>query len=657
MKKFNAFILCLLLLITCALTGCAGFEVNRVKYYNETVATVGDTHITRYELLSAYNSYGNNYYVNQQGKTEKEAMSETLNLLMDRESLYQYSHGKTEYKPTPYQVNTAIEELFDSMDSSMKEYVKQAKRILNVKVEDSTEDSKSDTAYKYSDYSTVLKGKRAELKTKTVYYTDDTKVTVSTEPTDFAETVDYIVYVEQEEPSFDCVLGANRMSTLSDFEAESTLDLVISTYFDRFNTSLENEEKQTEIYNKVIALLSQDLIEGEKYLRDENGKAYNTVTKDLIKRYFRKAYNDKIKSLYLTNVRTNYLKNASGELSITALLDKYVSLVRTGYNKYANNIKNGYIPAMKDSSTKADDIWYHPILNDGENGKADTKFGYFIHTLIKFSDEQTTAIKNLDKAKSIYNLSDEQYRAQYDAIIAKTTATARNASTGLIDKDAEKISLSEILSEYNTISSMDEFVTFMFKYTGDTATLSQGMPYVVGTNGNSAMETAFTDEAVRLMTNGRPGDMTSSTTNTDSKNGDVMCITSYGIHLLYYVGEVDMFDIPYGEIESAYIATSNRQRITYYTDATKTVVTTDKTDYYTVTYNNNNLYKMEINPLTHQTYFDKLFDLVYPASSSTEVYATSTGYTAKENELIAVMRKTNPAKIYKTKLDSTKTSL
>lgn len=633
MKKFNAFILCLLLLITCGLTGCAGFEVNRVKYYNETVATVGDTHITRYELLSAYNSYGSSYYVDQQGKTEKEAMAETLNLLMDRESLYQYAHSQAEYKPTAYQVNTAIEELFDSIDSTMADYVKQAKRILNVKIEEADDSSSdSETAYKYADYNTVLKGKRAELKTKTVYYTDDSKETVSTTPTEFAETVDYIVYIEQEEPSFDCVLGSGRMSALSDYESDATLELVISTYFDKFNTSLENEEKQTQIYNKAVALLCQDLISSEKYLRDANGKEFNTVNKDLIKRYFKKAYDDKIKSLYLTNVRTNYLKNASNELSITALLDKYVSLVRTSYNKYANNIES-YKSAMKDVGTKADDILYHPTLNDGNSENADTKFGYFIHTLIKFSDDQTTAIKNLDKAKNIYNLSDAQYRAQYDAIVAETTAKTRNATTGLIDEDAEAVTLSQVLAEYDTISSLDEFVTFMFKYSEDTATLTQGMPYVVGTNGYSAMETAFTNEAVRLMTTSAPGAMTSSTTNTDSKNGDVMCITSYGIHLLYYVGEVDMFDVSFGEIESAYISTVDKEG------------------------NSNNLYKKEINPLTHQTYFDKLFDLVYPASSSTDVYANSNGYTAKENELIAQMRKTNPAHIYKTKLDATKTSL
>lgn len=643
MKKFNAFILCLLLLITCGLTGCAGFEVNRVKYYNETVATVGDTHITRYELLSAYNTYGSSYFVDQQGKSEKEAMAETLDLLMDRESLYQYAHSNAEYKPTAYQVNTAINELFDSIDNTMADYVKQAKRILNVKIADKTKDDDAETAYKYSDYNTVLKGKRAELKTKTIYYTDDTKGTVSTTPTDFAETVDYIVYIEQEEPAFDCVLGSGRLSALNDFESNSTLELVISTYFDKFNTSLENEEKQTEIYNKAISLLCQDLISNERYLRDANGKEYNTVNKDLIKRYFKKAYDDKIKSLYLTNVRTNYLKNASSELSITALLDKYVSLVRTSYNKYANtaNDKDStYKTAMKNASTNADDILYHPVLNDsaieseGSNAaKTDTKFGYFIHTLLKFNDDQTTEIKNLDKAKSIYNLTDEQYRAQYDAIVAKTTAKARNAKTGLIDSDTKSISLNEVLDEYDTVDSLDEFVTFMFKYTEDTATLTQGMPYVVGTNGYSAMETAFTDEAVRLMTTGTPGDKTSSTTNTDSKKGAVMCITSYGIHFLYYVGEVDMFDVSFGEIESAYIATADKIG------------------------NSNNLYKKEINPLTHQTYFDKLFDLVYPASSSTDTYANSTGYTAKEDGLIAEIRKTNPAHIYKTKLNSTKTSL
>lgn len=609
MKKFSAFILCFLFLITCGLAGCAGFSVNKVKYYNEVVATVGNTNITRYDLLSAYNSYGNNYYVNQLGKSEEEAFAETLNILMDRESLYQYAHGKAEYKPTAYQVNNAIQELFDNVDSSMEDYVKQAKRILNIKIVEETNDNDSQTAYKYADYDTNIVGKRAELKSN--------------------NGVDYIAYVEKEDPSFKCVLGSGNESALTDFESDATLELVIGKYFENFYNSLKDEDKQDAIYNKSISLLAQDLISSEKYLRDSNGKAYNTATKDLLKRYFKRAYDDKIKSLYLTNVRTVYLKNATDELSINALVEKYIELVQTSYLKYAN-FDESYKSAMKDAGTKADDILYHKNLDDG------TKFGYFVHCLIKFDDSesnnQVQDLKNLELLKNA-GMSDQEYRMNYDAIVSRTTAQARDAETGLIDEDSKEYSLTEILDEYKQVTNLDQFITFMFRFSEDTATLTQGMPYVVGTNGNSAMETAFTDEAVRLMTEGNVGDMTPATTNTDSKKGVTMCITSYGIHFLYYVGDVSDFDVPYSELETAYIASSNKEG------------------------NDNNLYFKELNPLTHETYFDMLFDKVYPAASSSDTYASTNGYTAKENELIQEIRKTNPAKIFETKLKATKSSL
>lgn len=609
MKKFSAFILCFLFLITCGLAGCAGFSVNKVKYYNEVVATVGNTNITRYDLLTAYNSYGNNYYVSQLGKSEEEAFAETLNLLMDRESLYQYAHGKTEYKPSEYQVNNAIQELFDSVDSSMDDYVKQAKRILNIKIVEDTTDSDSKTAYKYADYDTRIVGKRAELKSN--------------------NGVDYIAYVKKEDPSFKCILGVGNENALTNFESDATLELVISTYFDNFYKSLKDEDKQDAIYNKAISLLAQDLISSERYLRDANGKAFNTVTKDLLKRYFKKSYDEKIKTLYLTNVRTQYLKNATDELSIDALIEKYIDLVETSYLKYSN-FEDSYKKAMKDASTKADDILYHKDLSDG------TKFGYFVHCLIKFDDSennnQVQDLKNLELLKKA-GMSDTEYRLNYDAIVDRTTAQARNAETGLIDEDSKEYSLTEILDEYKQVTTLDQFITFMFRFSEDTATLTQGMPYVVGTNGNSAMETAFTDEAVRLMTKGNVGDMTPATTNTDSKKGVTMCITSYGIHFLYYVGEVDAFDVPYSELETAYIASSNKAG------------------------NDNNLYFKELNPLTHKTYFDMLFDKVYPAASSSDTYASTNGYTAKENEIVQEIRKSNPAKIYETKLKATKSSL
>ena len=47
-KKFSAILICLLMIITCSLAGCATFSINKVKYYNEVLATVDETKITRF---------------------------------------------------------------------------------------------------------------------------------------------------------------------------------------------------------------------------------------------------------------------------------------------------------------------------------------------------------------------------------------------------------------------------------------------------------------------------------------------------------------------------------------------------------------------------------------------------------------------------------
>ena len=81
MKKFSAIFICLLMIITCGLAGCATFSIDKVAYYNEVLATVDETKITRFDLLTAYNSYGNSYYVQQMGQSEGEALKSTLDLL------------------------------------------------------------------------------------------------------------------------------------------------------------------------------------------------------------------------------------------------------------------------------------------------------------------------------------------------------------------------------------------------------------------------------------------------------------------------------------------------------------------------------------------------------------------------------------------------
>ena len=646
MKKFTALFICLLMVITCGLAGCAGFSINKVKYYNEVLAEVGDTHITRYDLLSAYNSYGQSYYVSQMGKSEEEALASTLDLLIEREALYQYasnSENNNTYKPTPYQINSIVEDMFESLDNQLATYTKTAKSILNIDSEE-TEESKEDeeTAYLFEDYVVTNESRRAFVETTVTYYTDSTKSTVSQTETAYYTTEDKIIYnanLMEEPETYDKVL---EDKFLNNHTADGIITAIQNKYF---STSAENkglfikhlEEteagNETRIYNKVLELFTADLLDYEHYLRDENGKEYSKNTNDLVYRYIERNFDSEIQSQYLENVRTEYLKKEETSLSINLLLNEFNELYTKSYNKY-NNRESSYKDAMKNAGTDADSILYHPNLTED-----DTQFGYFIHTLISFNETQKSLYKTME------SMVREEEKADFLNLINNLFYSnaengnlihPRDAETGLVDTSVS-YTLEQVIEEYNAITAiadynekMSSFINFMFKYTGDTATLNSGMPYVVGTNGYSAMEQSFTDECVKLMETGNKGEMSS----VSASNLGGMCVTSYGIHLVMYVGEVNAYDYPLTDTNYAYISDVNKS------DDSNGVF---------------NLYHKTLNPLTNETYFDMLFNSVYPSSGDAEVFTSENGYSAYEESLIEEVK--NNVKIYKTKLEGTKTSL
>ncbi len=618
MKKFSAILICLLMIITCGLAGCATFSIDRVKYYNEVLATVDETKITRFDLLSAYNSYGNSYYVQQMGQSESEALQNTLDLLIDRELMYQYALDNNEtYKPTAYQVNEVVKEIFDSVDSQMETYIKKAKQILNIDIEESDDEEESDeTAYTLASYTYSPRAKvKSKLNNGVVEY--------------------YIEYITpKEDETFEKLIDS---SYLTNFTQQGTINELKTKYFEhlRENLNYDEGENATAIYNKIRTLFAQDLIDYEYYLRDENGKAYDKSTESLFDRYFERTFDSQIQSQYLDNIRIHYLENE--QLSIDLLIKEYDYLSTLSYNAYSSNY-DAYNNKMKDISTDGDSVLYHP-----ETG---AKFGYFIHTLISFDD-----IK--ENLKLLENEKDPQkYEEKYNEYIASLKVKARDSETGLVPEDAEELSLAQVIAEYNEIQSysnynekLSAFINFMFKYTGDTATLSAGMPYVIGydpssytgeidsnnslTGTYSAMVTEFTKEAISLMKNNEKGSM--STANLSEINN--LCITEYGIHLLFYVDNVNAYDIPYSDNSKVYIQNNNKLNEEKF-----------------------NLYTRVINPLTKETYFDKMFDIVYPASSG-EVYSSNNGYTEYEEELTTLSEKSHEVTKNITKIKATKTTL
>lgn len=604
MKKFTAIIICLLMIFACNLAGCASFSIDKTKYYNEVLAKVGDTHITRFDLLTAYNSYGKSYYESQQGQDEKTALNSTLNMLIDRESLHQYALTQGDlYKPSAYQVNEVVGEIFSSLDSQMETYLKTANKILDIEAEEEpTEESASeDKTYLYSNY--VYK-KRA---------------TVVKDGTDYK-----IKYIEQtEEDITDPLLESEYLN-------DHTHKDIISKIKEAYLVHLDEQDNNAQAEKKALQLLTADLISYEKYLLDENGKHYSKSFDDLLYRYIERNFDSQIQSKYLENIRVHYLKNE--ELDIEILLDTYKRASNVSYNLYNDEDEfEDYKTAIKDIGTKGNTVLYHPEMNDG------TKFGYFLHTLINFDEQQKSDIKNLA------NEPDEDKRQdEINKIVAQTKVQARNSETGAIDADSEYISLADILEEYNQISGtyeekLAQFIDFMFKYTGDAeSTLVSGMPYVIGHNYTtgedySAMVQQFTDEAVKLMETNEIGAMSSFSLD----NIGEMCVTEYGIHFIFYVNEVSAYDIDHSQSSSAYIQDEDIEDM-----------------------ENLNLYTKVINPLTNQTYFDLLFDAVYPAESN-GIYTSNTGYSAEEKRIISSIQKQDGHKVkkYTTKIEGTKTSL
>lgn len=606
MKKLSTIFICLLMIFTCAMAGCASFSIDKVKYYNEVLATVGEEKITRYDLLSAYNSYGKSYYATQLGESEEQALASTLDLLIDREVLYQYGVENNDlYKPTEYQVNEIVKEMFNSLDSEMESFVKTSKKLLNIKEDETTssDESSSDEKYLLEDYAYK---KRAVIVKK--------------------DGVDTIEIIEEEPEIVHQYLSSEY---LKDHTKKGIVNEIKSKYLSHFSEELTETEGNyaKAIENKSIELLAESLIDYEKYLRDEDGDEYSKNTADLLYRYFERNFTSQIKSQYLENIRTYYLKNIQ-TYNIELLNTEFAKLTKASYNKYNDEDEvEDYKEDIKAIGTDGDSVLYHPTMEDG------TQVGYFIHTLINFSDEQKSDIENLEEEK------DETIKQAKKALIVKnTTAKARNLETGIVEEDAEVVTLEEILEEYNTITGTYEeklakFVNFMFKYTGDhKSTLVQGMPYVVGTNGVSQMEEAFTNESIKLMETGIPGAMTTVNSVSDIMSA---AITSYGIHFVFYVSDVNSYDVDANDYNSTYISAEN----------------IDKKEHL-------NLYTKVLNPLTGETYFDMLFNKVYPAESSSN-HSSNNDYDKYEDNILTNTKNTEKHKVtkYSSKIKGTKTAL
>jgi len=487
------------------------------------------------------------------------------------------------YTLTDYEVNEVYNAVLNSLDDSFDNYKADSRKTLDIDAVKDAEEEKSETTYTKEGYKYT---KRAELLPGNI--------------------IDYIDPEEKQISSYAFSNSEEDKKFITAFNTKSKNEIVERIYAKFIENASNNkfdEARYSEIYDMSMAKFSKYLISYENYLRDENGNKYSTDTPSLIKRLIGRMYDSELESAYIEKLQSEYLKTST-DLSVDKLLTKFETLVETDWAKYENSLTD-YYNYLKTIGSNAEMVYFTP-------SDATAKFGYFLHVLLPLDETITSAI---DKEKDLGIYNEAGLKEKIQSLITDETHQARGED-GLLNE--AEIRVLDILEEYGRdVSDLDSFIDFMFKYTSDTATLTADMPYVIGYEGEkeySGMVEEFTDEAIRLMK--------SSSENFTAK--DDFIITQYGIHLLYYMGDVSA-DFDY----------ASRKNVT---------ISYDKNA-------ENNLYYTYTNELTGKTYFDILFDLVYPADDS-GVYASDNGYSEFEEEKVEQLKKGNVTR-YTTKIKGT----
>ena len=580
------------------LTGCSTFSIDKVKYYNEVLAKVGNDNITRFDLVNAYNNYGYTNYVTQGGQTESQALLSTMDVLVQRKMLVNYAkENQDKYSLSQYELKKLYRETLDYLLESMNGNKESARKIYGLDTpESSVEEAEKPETKKLTDYKYT-----SRVDVEVVSKTGEGGAVEKEYKLKFVDTD-----LEKDEDLIEASIDEKFITNFKSYSQDEIVKALLEKFMEEFyyNENNEDAELYKKVCDKAIELRCNSLINYEYYLR-ENGKKLSTSQGSLLFRFVERSYVSQLESAYITKVNNVYLQEE--QLSSDSITKAFKALYQNDYAKYANDLDAYYKDVI---STSGNLIYYHPT--------SDAEFGYFLHVLLPFNNVEDD-LKWLKDHWQDLGYTAEEYKAEQMKLVNQITCVQRTTEDVYEDDELiyeegvtldSEVGVLEVLNEYNaTVNDLNSFINFMFKYTTDTATLTADMPYVIGYNTvtdaeYSSMVANFTKEAIRLM-------------KEDQKYtySDEYILTNYGIHLLYYMGEV----------ESAINV-----------DAVGGVTVQD-------------LDAVTLNEATGETYLDRVFDLVYPAGDS-GMFTSNTKYSDFETVLIDSLYAKYPVKLYETKI-------
>lgn len=351
-KKFLAVILVTIIAIT-VFAGCDVITKNEERDYNQSLATVKyaglTSTVTKGEFKESFNSLAY-YYVYYYGYTVDEAASSILDSLAQRKLLILYVRDEIA-KKLGVANTTAVADLLNAVEKN--EAVKSA----------------NESMAKW--YKQVF-----EELWKEANSTDDT--TDDKKDDDKVDETDKIA-ARPTRP--------DKAEAEVDYDAELKPEDAEIKFFEKAKKDLFTAKEWEEL-NKV---------EGKV---DYVDKALNELKKQLADNY--KSYDYYLNSAYETQLISKYKRELGKDFNpddaaIKSEYDRYVSLNK---EKFSIETKANYKSAISSSLTNT---VYHPTSEHG--------YGYVFNILFKFSNDQTTELKNFTAGQPDKTIV-EKYRAQ-----------------------------------------------------------------------------------------------------------------------------------------------------------------------------------------------------------------------------------------------------
>lgn len=488
--------------------GCNLLEINKQKYYNEAVVVVslqegyGDAYksyektYTKKDLLTAYYNYSYEYVAQGQITDIEYAMNYAINNMVNADLLYTYV--KLNYYDNPaYDLdftdadkNDAKLAAFDSMQNSIFEIEAEVFEEWDIEFTDSEELSADEAQALRASY-------EAYTPSVTVQVIDGKEVIVLDE----------------------VAVDAHDTRVAPEHFVQEIRDPEVSREaYTRYIKKLQDAAKAEGRDNSETAVL---LYEEEALIESNTRSKYLTKFENWYNKYFNFTY-DSENQVYVLN---------------EDIQDSIVETYKQNYieqrDTYTNS-KEAYHTAMGD---KVDNVYYH--ANSGN------EYVYVSHILLKFSDAQVKQIKELDTKLANKLISQARYDELVQDIANRTVVKYEmdgKTYTSTADKVYNKISNyvntgDEILSNPNAdadekqialVEKAKRFNDMLYMYNDDEGIMNADYAYVVNldTNVTDKMVKPFADKAREMHADGIKGAMSD------------MVITEYGVHIMFYCGEV-----------------------------------------------------------------------------------------------------------------------